>query len=319
MPPASALAGVPLIGQMGTSGTGLGPLTPPVGINTVATAVPLPGQQAEVPLFSPVAGQSYTAASSSVTYVGEGIAPVPKKVADKILRWDFVEMGELLPEFWLSTSSEQASTTLNRRSRKVTDISTWTMCYATFVGVLGPKNPTVIPELMEYLRTITHASQDFEGLAWERYDAAYRRQAAASGNRTWSRVDTSLYTLCFSACKANKGERCELCLAATHTTQQCALQGNRDPELGSRVKAVESVLVAMAQRPGQGMMPQTNSAERTCRLWNRGTCTFSRCRFRHACSSCGGDHRLVNCPRQASYGGGQAPSLGSRPAPNRKY
>jgi hypothetical protein len=46
--------------------------------------------------------------ASSMTYVGEGIAPVPKRVADRILRWDFVEMGELLPEFGLSTSTHPA-------------------------------------------------------------------------------------------------------------------------------------------------------------------------------------------------------------------
>ena len=176
--------------------------------------------------------------------MGEGIAPVPKKVADRILRWDFVEMGELLPEFGLSASNEQSSTSLTRRSRKVTEISTWTMCFATFVGILGPGNPAAVPELMAYLRTITRASQDFEGLAWERYDAAYRRQVTASKNRSWSRVDTSLYALGFRGGKASRGERCELCLTATHTTKQCALQGNPDPELGSRIKAVESILVA---------------------------------------------------------------------------
>ena len=37
----------------------------------------------------------------------------------------------------------------------------------------------------------------------------------------------------------------------THTTKQCALQGNPDPELDSRVKAVESVLVAMAPKQSE--------------------------------------------------------------------
>ena len=32
-------------------------------------------------------------------YVGEGLLPVPTKLADRIRRWEFVEMGELLPEF----------------------------------------------------------------------------------------------------------------------------------------------------------------------------------------------------------------------------
>ena len=49
--------------------------------------------------------------------MGEGIALVPKKVADRILKWDFVEMGELLPEFGLSASNEQSSSSLTRGDR----------------------------------------------------------------------------------------------------------------------------------------------------------------------------------------------------------
>ena len=47
-------------------------------------------------------------------YVGEGAAPVPKKLADKILRWEFVEIGELLPEFWLCARDDTKS-----RSRRL--------------------------------------------------------------------------------------------------------------------------------------------------------------------------------------------------------
>ena len=97
---------------------------------------------------------------------------------------------------------------------------------------------------------------------------------------------------------------------------KCALQGNPDPELGSRIKAVESILVAMAQRPGHRGMPMTNVPDNTCRLWNRGNCTFPRCRFRHTCSTCGGDHPMVHCQR---FAGGRTPAPGGRSLPNKKY
>ena len=35
-------------------------------------------------------------------HVGEGLPPVPRKLADKIWRWEFVDMAELLPEFLVS-------------------------------------------------------------------------------------------------------------------------------------------------------------------------------------------------------------------------
>ncbi len=74
----------------------------------------------------------------------------------------------------------------------MTEITTWIQCYACYVSVLATKFPA---ELMAYLVTIFRVSQDFAGVAWVRYDAAFRRQAAISGNRKWSQINPSLYSL----------------------------------------------------------------------------------------------------------------------------
>lgn len=130
----------------------------------------------------------------SAVSVGEVTTPVPKKAC---LKWEYVE----IPEFWFSArDDEQKKPTQTRRPRKVTDITTWTQCFATFVSVLGPQNPAAIPELMAYMSNVIRASQDYEGLAWEWYDAAFRKQAAATGNRMWSKINGSLYSICFSNC-----------------------------------------------------------------------------------------------------------------------
>eukprot|EP00731_Ephydatia_muelleri_P006683 Em0003g931a len=58
------------------------------------------------------------------TLVGEGVAPVPKKLAEKIWRWEFVEMSEMVAESW-SQKSDEPSTGLvarNRRRRPVTEL-----------------------------------------------------------------------------------------------------------------------------------------------------------------------------------------------------
>ena len=39
-------------------------------------------------------------------YVGDGLPPVPQRLADKINRWEFIDMGKLLPEFWLVPKDE---------------------------------------------------------------------------------------------------------------------------------------------------------------------------------------------------------------------
>ena len=39
---------------------------------------------------------------SEGVYIGDGLPPAPTKLAAKIRKGEFVEMGELLPEFWSS-------------------------------------------------------------------------------------------------------------------------------------------------------------------------------------------------------------------------
>ena len=52
------------------------------------------------------AGGADATVSTAGAYVGDGMPPVPAKLAAKIWRWEFVEMGELLPEFWAGPKEE---------------------------------------------------------------------------------------------------------------------------------------------------------------------------------------------------------------------
>ena len=142
---------------------------------------------------------------------------------------------------------------------------------------------------MAYLVTITRVSQD---LAWVRYDASYHRQAAISDNRKWSQINPTLYSLCFTAC-AVTAKRCELCLSVGHTTKQCALMSDPDPELPDRLKAVESVMVSLASRLPSSVQNDKGkrplSAE-VCQLFNENRC-------RHVCAKCGDGHPASSCPQ----------------------
>ncbi len=191
-----------------------------------------------------------------------------------------------------------------RRTRQVTDIFTWVQCYATYVGVLAAKHPEAIPELMAYLICIARVSQDFAGVAWVRYDAAFRRQAAITGNRQWSRINPSLYSLCFAG-RAQTSNRCDLCLSSSHATKECALVADPDPEMPSRLKAIESAVLAIANHHAPIPKPagQTRVTTEPCRLWNNNRCTFPRCRYQHVCRGCGGAHPAVACPKQGLAGG----------------
>ena len=47
------------------------------------------------------------------------MAPVPRKLAEKIWKWEFVEMSEMVAENWLQKSDEPSTglAAVNRRKR----------------------------------------------------------------------------------------------------------------------------------------------------------------------------------------------------------
>ncbi len=108
----------------------------------------------------PLAGSSLVLPSEGV-YVGDGVPLVPQKLAE---RGGYVEMGELLPEFWSAPNEEARKEVKGCRTRKVTDIFTWLQCSASYVAVRVTMTPRLAPELRAYQSTIVRVSQDFVGL-----------------------------------------------------------------------------------------------------------------------------------------------------------
>ena len=168
---------------------------------------------------------------------------------------------------------------------------------------MAGKHPKAVPELMAYMITILRASQDFEDPAWLTYDLAFRRQAAATKNQQWSRLNPTLYNVC-TAGKARKHTRCELCLSTKHATKECASLAEVDPDMGSRLKAIESVILAMSGFSSPGTSSSGNYSRQlrgpaqVCQLFNRKRCWYKQCRFRHVCSVCGGEKPAVECCRR---------------------
>ena len=243
-------------------------------------------------------------------YIGESLPPVPTKLASKILHWEYVEMAEMLPECWSGAKLEEEDTKRPppRRPQQVTDIFTWIHCYTSYVSVLASRYQGVVPQLMAYLVTITRVSQDFSGLARVRYDAAFRRQAAITGNRKWSQINPSLYSICFTGC-AQVLKRCELCVSSTHTTNQCALAADPDPELPTRLKAVESAVVSLATQHQNTHRVYRPMSTEICRLCNDNQCRFPKCCYRHACLKCNGDHPASSCLQGSKTPGPSSASL----------
>ena len=256
-------------------------------------------------------------ASTLGVFMGDGLPPVSAKLADKIGKGEFVEMFELLPEFWTNQGGEGDANKQVKRPRsnkKVQDINVWLQCYALYVGVRALKAPNLIPELMAYQISILRASQEYEGTAWATYDAAYRRQAATTGHTEWSKINPSLYTLCFTG-KAKKAPRCEMCLSAAHKTEDCPLAGDDDPDMAKRMKAIESAVVAFSSSNGNNEAGRSQRSMEICRLFNEKRCRFRNCKYRHVCSGCKGFHPVPDCPMAIPPG---ARVINGKPGPVRR-
>ena len=227
-------------------------------------------------------------------------------------------MAELLPEYWGMVHSSTAETDLtqgNRRpaaKKKVTDIMTWVQCFAVYTSVMASRNLEAVPELLAYLVCILRTSQDFGGSAWVNYDSAFHRQAAATGNRQWSRVNPSLYSICFAGV-ARSSVCCDLCLSLNHRLKDCAMVADSDPDVGSHLKAVESAMLALTQ-PRWPMPnpsgPPGNASSEVCRNFNRDRCLFRWCRYRHVCQVCGGPQPASEC---CEKGHSRGPPLAGTP------
>ena len=191
-----------------------------------------PSVSQPVPVISPAVVSGMQPAIPSVgcvatpyvgSHCGEGLLPMPEKLTQKIIRLEFVEMRDLMPETWLMEEEDSRKNMLSfprKRAAPVTDILQWLQCFAAMVGVLSRAYPTMVPEFMSYQATIIKCARDFHGPAWAQYDRAYRRQVAQTKDLRWSRLNPTLYSLCFAG-KAKRLVVCAHCLSDSHATDQC--------------------------------------------------------------------------------------------------
>ena len=153
---------------------------------------------------------------AQAAYVGEGLLPVPPKLVEMIERGDFVDVrvnSRVL-------DGPQRCNTKGSPEQGQETVPEHLCVVAVYVAVIAGKHPERVSELMAYMILIIKASQEYKVLAWFMYDEAFRRQAAATGLTEWSKINPSIFTVCFNT-RARSGTRCELCLTLGHDAEGC--------------------------------------------------------------------------------------------------
>ena len=180
MPPAEALMAVPVTLEASAPSLGTPVEATQYPINVLDSTPTSASVASTLCNLLTIAGSSGQSLGTGI-YIGVGLPPVPLKLAEKIRRWEFVDMAGLLPEFWSLASATKpegqpsAQLSLSRRPRKVTDLALWVHGFVTDVRVLAGSSLETVSELMAYLIQIVRVSQDFGGLAWVNYDLAFSR------------------------------------------------------------------------------------------------------------------------------------------------
>ncbi len=171
--------------------------------------------------------------NSEALIVSKNLPPVPKKLAERIWRNEYIEFELLLPTKLGSPEPTlgELFTGGRRKERKSTmSIQEWVVCFNTYLAILTLKDPTRVKDLLAYSSLIVKASADFEGECWRNYDQFFRRQAAAEPARypQWGEIEPCMWTQHFGRAAARP-----TCGQRGH--ENCARAGeNSNTDLGKK-------------------------------------------------------------------------------------
>ena len=153
---------------------------------------------------------------------------IPRRIADKIRRGQYVDFTSLPPASGMSRQPPAQldgglvvikAEDLIRAKRLIPDVGVWLQCYLMWMAVAVKEEPSRTQELLSYAFLIVKCSKSFRWPAWVLYDQEFRQSRAGDQSRRWDEIDSCLYTQMFSG-KAEEGESwCSLC----HTTEHTAL------------------------------------------------------------------------------------------------
>ena len=241
--------------------------------------------------------------------LGNGLPQLSKKLVERMLADEFIDLGELPPAKGRSRPPSVPEGTvvllhahdLSKQKRLIPDFATWAQCFAVYTMVLCSKAPNRLPDLLGYQFQLAKLSQRFKWPSWVIFDQNFRQRAAETGLTAWSTLDPTTFALCFTN-QTNEGEQwCDTCYTVEHNTSSCPLKPlSRTPAAVLYPASTPQMGYPAPKRPKMSGARFPIQKE-PCRLFNRhdGNCSFGdKCHFMHICSNrgCGGPHPITRCP-----------------------
>ena len=126
---------------------------------------------------------------------GAGLPAIPGSLVKRIKHGDFVEFGELLPEFIGEAFLSNQGGKSTRKPPIVDKLPDWLLAFSSLAAVLINDNKSLAAQLIGYQASIIRLYRDYPGKAWLAYDRAFRQKMAASQKGDWGQIDHDLWAL----------------------------------------------------------------------------------------------------------------------------
>ena len=236
-----------------------------------------------------------------LTFITDGLPPIPTKVVQKIEKGEYVDFTDLLPkkpsteEPTISELAEEGivvvtqSRHMKGQKKPIQDIATWVEAFLTFATVRNRKYPAHTNDLLAYGALVVRGARDYKGPGWLSYDFQYRRLAAARGNfGDWGKKDVSLWS--DTVCKQE---------AAPQTQHPRSSEPLTEDSKGTRRKGTPAQLSGNPSKRQKGPSREKQWKSSVCFPYSyAGKCSREKCDFLHVCYDCGGQHAQIECPKK---------------------
>ena len=194
-----------------------------------------------------------------------GLPPIPPHLVKAIKQGKYVDLPDLLPEALREAQFNKACETKEetklKRRFSITTTLDWMAAFSAYTAVAVHLKPQRAFELAAYTSIIISLTRDGRGQAWSRYDQQFRQAAAVNPGLQWHKREPDIWLMAFMGAAAPPATR----------------------------------------PPSQQGQPAAQRSTSICRNWNRGTCTYPQCKYRHVCFVCSdAGHVTRDCPTIAT-------------------
>ena len=261
----------------------------------VHSAVTVALSEAIAPMLATITAPGSAGTQPSAESSNAGNLSVPQTIREKILKGDFVDFTQLLPDTIATSYSAPRQLQLQFSSggqslevveggaaqpvrRRVHDLPTWLEAWTLFMNVVCSANPSRLQEMLSYQGTIVAANRQYYPEAWLSYDTQFRSAISAQPGKRFDVIDINLWQMSVTS---RSRPTCESCRLIHPGGGQCPFRPQRNNQ-----QACNGVRTVSNGQP-------------IYRNFNAGRCSLSTCKYAHVCNCCGSkDHNGSKCGRR---------------------